>query len=161
MPRAWQGRLRPPTGPSLLAAIASVAFVAGVTLGLVAANLSLPADIPLWDATLVVSVLAVLGSVIRFPEWWSSAGGWGMNCRVCNGARQRRASHPVDLRQARSPRARPHPDQSGVHPAARRVTGPLTDGVTHRSHAEWLLATRRRDSMPRLQRQHGHGRLRD
>jgi hypothetical protein len=159
MPRAWQGRLRPPTGPNLLAAIASVALVAGLTLAVVAADLSLSADIPLWDAALVVSVLAVLGSVIRFPEWWSSAAGWGANRRVCNGARQRRASHPVDVRQARSPRARPRPDQSGGS-SARHVTGPPIDGITHRSHAEWLLAARRRDGMPRLQRQPGHGRSR-
>jgi hypothetical protein len=37
------------------------------------------------------------------------------------------------------------------------IGGPLVGG-RRRSQAEWLLAARRRDSMPRVQR--GHGRLR-
>jgi hypothetical protein len=158
MPMAWRGSVRPLTGPDLLAVIACGAFVAGVTLVLVAADASLPTDIPLWDAAFVVCMLAVIGSVIRFPTWWTPPGARRTSRLVCAGARSRRASYTVDVRRARAPHARPRPDRAGTHVTARPVTGAPIDSVACRSHAEWLLAARRRDGMPRLQRQHGRSR---
>src|SRR5919112_2317249 len=94
MPMAWRGRPWPLTGANLLAAIAWLAFVAGIVLALAAADLSIR-GIPLWNAALILCVLAVLASLLSFPGWWEWPGGWGTNGRVCAGARERRASHPV------------------------------------------------------------------
>jgi len=153
---AWRGRPRPLTGPDLLAAIATVALLAGVGLALAAPGLSLPGDIPLWDAALVVCVLAVLASLLCFPEWWAWAGGWGSGGRACSAARRRRANQTGVLCQARPrPRPRRRPDSPGAHRRAHRLTGRPLAGGPHRSRAAWLLAARRRDSMPRVQRQHG------
>ena len=155
---ARRGDLRPCTGPDLLAATATVALVAGVVLAFAAGDLYVVADIPLWDAALVLALLLVLASVLSFPDWWRWAGGWGNNGRACEGARVRRASHSVDLRRARAPRARRQPDVPGAHRPARLISdGPLAS-ATHRSQAEWLLAQRRRDGMARLQHQHGRSR---
>lgn len=149
---AWGGRLRPLTGPELLAAIATLALLAGVVLALAAPDVCLAGVIPLWDAALVVCVLAVLTSLLRFPEWWTWDGGWGTSARTCSGARRRRASHIVVLCQMRTRR---RPGRPGAHRTLPHVTDARLGGGTHRSQAEWLLAARRRDSMPRLQRQQG------
>jgi hypothetical protein len=156
MPMAWRRRLRPLSGPDLLAAIATVALLAGVGLALAASGVSLPGDIPLWDAALAVCVLAVLASLLCFPEWWSWAGGWGTKRRACSADRRRRVSQTAMPCQARTRR---RPDLPGAHRTAPRMTGGPLAGGRHRSRAAWLLAARRRDSIPRLQRQ--HGRLRD
>jgi len=149
---AWRGRLRPLTGPDLLATIATIALLAGVVLALAPSDLSLPGDIPLWDAALIVCVLAVLASLLCFPEWWGWAGGWGSRGRACSAARRRRANQRVMLCQARQRR---RPDSPGAHRRAPRMTGRPLAGRPHRSRAAWLLAARRRESMPRVQRQHG------
>jgi hypothetical protein len=158
LPAGWRDRLRPCSGADLLAALASLSFVAGVALALVAADLSLTADIPLWNAALIVCALAILASVLCFPGWWEGASRWGASARACAGARERRASHTVDMVRARSPRARRRPDRPGAHRTAGALIGGPLAGARRRSRAEWLVAARRRDGMPRMQR--GHGRQR-
>jgi hypothetical protein len=157
-PSARRARVRPLTRPGLVVAIASLALFSGAVLALVAADVWLAVDLPLWDAALVVSVLAVLASVLSFPDWWAPTRAQGMNRCACSGARARRASHPVDLRRAHPPRRRPRPDRRGAHLPSRPVTGGPLRGVTSRSQSEWLLAARGRDGMPRLQGQHGRPR---
>jgi hypothetical protein len=152
MPMAWRGCLRPLTGPELLAAIAMLALLAGVTLALAASEFCLAGAIPLWDAALVLCALAVLTSLLRFPEWWTWNGGWGTHARTCSGARKRRASHTVMPCQTRT---RQRPDRPGAHRGVAHATSAPLAGTTHRLRTEWLLTARRRDSMPRLQRQHG------
>ena len=149
----WRGRLRPLTGPELLAAIATLALLAGVVLALAAPDVCLAGEIPLWDAALVVCVLAVLTSLLRFPEWWTWTGGWATSARTtCSGARKRRTRHTVVLCQKRT---RQRPGRLGARPSVPHVPDARLAGGTHRSQAEWLLAARRRDGMPRLQRQQG------
>lgn len=155
---AWRGRPWPFTGADLLAAIAWLAFVAGIVLALAAADLSLIGGIPLWNVALILCVLAVLASVLGFPGWWEWHGGWGLDGRACAGARARRASHPVDPHEARLPRMRPRAVRTGAHRTARPVVGGPPAGPRRRSQAEWLLASRQRGSMPRVQRQHGRQR---
>jgi hypothetical protein len=123
MPRVWRGRLRPFAGAELLVVIATIAFVAGIVLAIGAADLSLAGDVPLWDVAFVVCALAVLASVIAFPQWWAWTGGAASSRRLCAGARTRRASHTVDLRRARSPHARRRPDRPAAHRTARRASG--------------------------------------
>lgn len=154
---AWRGQPWPSTGPDLLAAIAWLAFVAGIVLALAAADLSLIDGIPMWNAALILCVLAVLASVLCFPGWWAWPGGCRTSGRACAGARARRASHPVELREAPLPRGRPRAIRTVAHRTARPVIGGLA-GPKRRSHAEWLLDSRRRGSVPRLRRQHGRQR---
>ena len=155
---AWRGRPWPFTGADLLAAIAWLAFVTGIVLALAAADLSLIDGIALWNAALILCVLAVLASVLCFPGWWAWPGGCRTSGRACAGARERRASHPVGLREAPSPRGSPRAVRTGAHRTARPVTGGRLAGPKRRSQAEWLLASRQRGSMPRLRRQHGRQR---
>jgi len=160
----WKGlpmacRARPPwTRADLLAATAAVALVVGVLLAFAATDLSLVGDFPLWNAVLVVCALAALTLVVSFPDWWAWTGDWETTRGGCGGARQRRASHTVDLLQARAPRARQRPDRPDAHRIARPVGAGQLARSTHRVQVDVPLAMRRRDCTPRLQRPHGRQR---
>jgi hypothetical protein len=156
-PRAWRRRQPRSAGPELLARVATLAVLTGAALVLAVPHATLAAGMHVWKPPLVAGALALLASVLAFPDWWAWHGSWRPSNHVC-GARRRRANRTVDLRKARSPHARPRPEAPGAHRRARPPLGGTLATSSRHTHGEHQQLTRLRGSVPGVQRHHGRPR---